>query len=436
MAGTYTGSAGTAAPATGTTRAALGLMTTLFFMWGFCTVLNDVLIPHFKDAFQLSYNQAYFVQSVWFIAYFLMSIPAAKILERIGYKQSLIAGLGVMAGGAALFIPAAELFSYPLFLVALFVLASGITLLQVAANPYVAVLGSSASAPARLNLAQAFNTLGDTVAGPFGKWLILARSAAGVVVGAGAVAALSQSQRIADLKTVQMPYVLITGVLLVLALLVWRWRLPDVPAAQRRLAPEARARLSIWQHRNLVWAVPAIAVYVLAEVSVGSSLINFISSPGIANISHDAAAAYLPLFWGGMMVGRFAGSYLLNRIAPELALGVGAGVAVLLLGCAVLFHGSWVMWPVIAVGLCNSIMFPTIFTLGIRGLGPLTEEGSGLLIMAIVGGAGAQLQGYLADHYGLQISYLIPALCYLYILWFALAGSKATHAEPDHALAV
>ncbi len=433
MAASYSGGTGERAVA-GKTGSALALMTTLFFMWGFVTVLNDVLIPHFKDAFQLSYARAYLVQSVWFIAYFVMSIPSAKILERIGYKASLVGGLLVMAAGAALFIPAAELFSYPLFLVALFALASGITLLQVAANPYVAVLGSAASAPARLNLAQAFNTLGDTVAGPFGKLLILGRSAAGVVVGAGAVAALSQAQRAADLKAVQMPYVLITGILLVLALLVWRWRLPDVPAEQRRLAPDARARLKLTSHRNLMWAIPAIAVYVLAEVSVGSSLVNFISSPQIANISHEAAASYLIYFWGGMMIGRFAGSYFLNRIRPELALAVGAAIATLLVGSAAVFHGSWVMWPLIAVGLCNSIMFPTIFTLGIRGLGPLTEEGSGLLIMAIVGGAGSWFQGVIADRYGLQPSYIIPALCYVYILAFALFGARPTAALPEQPL--
>ena len=419
---------------TRTTRSAIGLMTTLFFMWGFCTVLNDVLIPHFKDAFQLSYSQAYLVQSVWFIGYFVAAIPAAKLLERIGYKFSLVWGLIIMAAGATLFVPAAELFSYPLFLVGLFVLASGITLLQVAANPYVAVLGSSETAPARLNFTQAFNTLGDVLAGWFGKAFILARSVAGVAVGAGAVAAMSHAQRAADLKTVQLPYVLIAAVLLGLAVLIWRWKLPDVPPEQRRLGTEARARLSLWKHRNLVWAVPAIAVYVLAEVSVGSSIVNFISSPQVANISHDAAAAYLPFFWGGMLLGRSAGSYFLNRIRPETALAVGAIVACGLLGCAVLFHGRWVMWPVLAVGLCNSIMFPTIFTLGIRGLGPLTEEGSGLLIMAIVGGAGAWFQGVIADNYGLQLSYVIPALCYLYILTFALIGTRTSEVEPEVAL--
>lgn len=410
------------------TGGALALMTTIFFMWGFATVLNDILIPHFKDAFQLSYRQAYLVNSVWFITYFLMSLPTARVVARIGYKASLVLGLGVMASGALLFVPAAELFSYPLFLVALFVLASGVTLLQVAANPYVAVLGRAATASARLSLAQAFNTLGDTIAGPFGRHFILARSAAGVIVGAGAVAALSQSQRIADLKTVQLPYALIAAVLLVLALLVWLRRLPDMPIEQRRLPAAERAKLSLWAHRNLVWAVPAIAVYVLAEVAVGSSLVSFISSPEVAGISHEAAAFYLQFFWGGMMIGRFAGSYALRTIRPEVALGVAAALGTLLMLLVVFGHGPWVMWPLIAVGLCNSIMFPTIFTLGIRGLGTLTEEGSGLLIAAIVGGAGTYFQALVADRYGLQVSYLIPAACYLYILTFALSGARARRA--------
>lgn len=422
---------------TGTSRGALGAMTTIFFMWGFLTVLNgDILVPHLKSAFSLSYRQSLLVQFLFFIAYFLMSIPAARVLARLGYKMSIVTGLAIMAGGAALSIPAAEYASFEAFLVAAFVLGTGITLLQVAANPYVAVLGSPETATARLNLVQGFNTIGDVLAPLIGAYLIFGRSVTGVVVGGDAGAAITPAQRLADARTVELPYVILTLVLLGLALFIWRARLPDVPAEQRRLPAEARAKLSLWAHRNLVWAVPAIFFYVAAEVSVGSTLVSFISRPDIGNLSHESAAKYVVFFWGSMAVGRFAASGLMRRIRPEVALAVASLASMLMIACAILFHGGWAMWPLLLVGLFNSLMFPTIFTLGIRGLGALTEEGSGLLVMAIAGGAMAYVQGRAADTWGIQISYVIPAACYLYILAFALFGTRATHALPEQALVV
>ena len=412
--------------------AALAVLATVFFMWGFATVLNDILVPHLKAVFQLNYGQSLLIQFVFYLGYLLMSLPAAKLLERIGYKRSIIIGLIGMAGSALLFVPAAGYASYDVFLFALFMLASAITLLQVAANPYVAVIGPAATASSRLNLVQAFNSAGTTVAPIFGGMLILGRSSGGTA-GPGEVA-LTSAQRIADAQAVQMPYMLIAGVLVALAVLVWSVRLPDLAAENRRAARDERKRHSLWRHRNLVFGVPAIFIYLIAEIGIGSTLVNFISLPQIGAMSHADAARYLALFWGGAMAGRFAGAFALRWIAPERMLaGVSIGALVLTL-VAVTSSGALAMWCLIAVGLCHSVMFPTIFTLGIKGLGPLTEEGSGLLIMAIAGGALAALQGVIADHVGLQLSYLLPAACYVYVLFYAMWGSKTSEALGDEKL--
>jgi FHS family L-fucose permease-like MFS transporter len=404
--------------------AALAVLTTVFFMWGFATVLNDILVPHLKAVFQLNYGQSLLIQFAFYLGYLLMAIPSAKLLELTGYKTAVVLGLVGMAGSALVFVPAARLESYGVFLVALFLLASSITLLQVAANPYVAVIGPSQTASSRLNLVQAFNSAGTTLAPLFGGLLILGRSSSGTASGAAAV--LSAQQRAADVQAVQLPYLLIAAVLVALAVLVWRVRLPDLGQESRRAAQAERAKRSLWRHRNLVFGVPAICLYLLCEIGIGSTLVNFISMPKIGAMSHAEAARYLSLFWGGAMVGRFAGAVLLRWIAPDRMLaGVSFGALVLVL-IAITGGGSIAMWSLIAIGLCHSVMFPTIFTLGIRGLGPLTEEGSGLLIMAIAGGALSALQGVLADHIGLQLSYLMPAACYVYVLGYALWGCRPT----------
>ena len=412
--------------ASGKYGAALALLATVFFMWGFATVLNDILVPHLKAVFELNYAQSLLIQFVFYLAYFVMSLPAAKLLERIGYKASVVIGLFGMAASALLFVPAAGLGSYYVFLVALFMLASAITLLQVAANPYVAVIGPPESASSRLNLVQAFNSAGTTVAPVFGSLLILDRSAAGTAV-AGDIA-LTAEQRLADAQAVQLPYVLIAIVLVLLALAVWRFKLPDLAPENRRLAAEERKHHKLWSHRNLVFGVPAIFIYLIAEIGIGSTLVNFISMPNIGAMSHADAGRYLALFWGGAMAGRFIGAGLMRWIKPEhLLAAVSVGALVLSL-TAVISSGHLAMWCLIAVGLCHSVMFPTIFTLGIKGLGALTEEGSGLLIMAIAGGALAALQGVIADRVGLQLSYLLPAACYVYVLFYAVWGSRVRNA--------
>jgi FHS family L-fucose permease-like MFS transporter len=420
------------APASASYRSALMLLASLFFMWGFITVINNTLLPHLRSVFDLTYTQTTLIESAWFIAYFLASIPSAKLIERIGYQRSLVVGLAVMAVGALLMIPAARIPSYGVTLVALFVIASGITLLQVAANPYVAVVGTPQTASARLNLVQAFNSLGTTLAPLFGGYLILGRSASGTSEAGAAM--LTPAERLADAQSVQLPYLIVAGVLIVLAVVIARFPLPGLGAATRRSAKEERRGLSLWSHRNLVFGAPAIFIYLIAEIGVSNLFINFVSQPHIGNLTHEGASHYLFLLWGGMMVGRFAGSYLMQSVSPHRVLAGASIAASLVMLIATFGTGHLAMWALISVGLFHSIMFPTIFTLGIRGLGPLTEEGAGLLIMAIAGGALVVVQGWIADAYGLQTSFLLTVACELYVLFYALWGSHPTHALPDQQL--
>ncbi len=409
-------------------RGALAMLATLFFMWGFITVINNTLLPHLRSVFELSYTQTTLIESVWFIAYFVASIPSAKLIERIGYKAALVVGLAVMAAGALLMVPAAKIPSYAVVLTALFVIASGITLLQVAANPYVAVIGPPETSSARLNLVQAFNSLGTTLAPLFGGYLILGRSASGTAE-AGA-ASLTREMRLADAQSVVLPYIIVAVVLVALAFAIARYRLPALGGSSRPAAAERKLR-SLWKHRNLVFGVPAIFIYLIAEIGVSNLFINFVSAPEIGNLTHEQASRYLFLLWGGMMVGRFFGSFLMRRVAPEQVLAVAAVGAFAVATIAATASGPLAMWALISIGLFHSIMFPTIFTLGIRGLGPLTEEGAGLLIMAIAGGALVVVQGWIADAHGLQPSFLLTAACELYVLFYALWGCRPAAAPGD-----
>jgi FHS family L-fucose permease-like MFS transporter len=412
-------------------RSALTLLASLFFMWGFATVLNNTLLPHLRAVFDLTYMQATLIESVWFIAYFVASIPSAKLIERIGYKKSMVTGLLIMAGGGILMAPASAIPSYFLVLTALFIIACGITLLQVAANPYVAAVGSPETASARLNLVQAFNSMGTTLAPLFGGWLILSRSVSGNAAN-GVV--LTHAQRLADAHSVQLPYLLIAGVLVVLAVVIARFKLPDFAPSVRRAEIADRGGLSLWRHRNLVFGIPAIFIYLIAEIGCANLFINFISQPKIGDLTHAQAANYLFLLWGGMMVGRFIGSVVMQHVSPRRVLATASVLAFAVMILTAFGDGHVAMWALISVGLFHSIMFPTIFTLAIKGLGPLTEEGSGLLIMAIAGGALVVCQGWLADRFGLQLSFLLPAACELYVLFYALWGAQPTNALHDQVL--
>ncbi|MFK4874154.1 sugar MFS transporter [Novosphingobium sp. ZW T3_23] len=407
---------------------ALTLLASLFFMWGFITVINNTLLPHLRSVFDLSYTQTTLIESVWFIAYFVASIPSAKLIERVGYQKSLVIGLLIMAAGALGMMLAASIPSYGVTLLMLFVIASGITLLQVAANPYVAVVGKPETASSRLNLVQALNSAGTMLAPLFGAYLILGRSKSGTSA-AGTV--LTDAERLADAHSVILPYALVAVVLVILAVVIAKFPLPSMGSANSRLAKEQRKHLSLWNHRNLVFGIPAIFIYLIAEIGVANLFVNFVSQPDIANLTHEQAGKYLTFLWGGMMVGRFAGSAIMQRFDAGKVLAFFSVGAFIVMIVTVFASGPVAMWSLILVGLFHSIMFPTIFTLGIKGLGPLTEEGSGLLVMAIAGGALVIVQGWLADNFGLQNSFILTAVCELYVLFYALWGSKVTNAEPD-----
>jgi FHS family L-fucose permease-like MFS transporter len=490
----------TTASAPGTDQgygAPLATVTTLFFMWGFLTCLNDILVPHLKSIFDLNYAKVMLIQFAFFGAYFLFSIPSAKIIDWIGYQRSMVAGLLTMGLGAFLFVPAASVPSFPLFLGALIVLAAGITCLQVAANPYVTVLGNPQTASSRLNLTQAFNSLGTFLAPFFGSLLILSAAPKTIEeIRAMAPDAL-QAYRLQEAATVKTPYVGLGVALVVLAIAIGSFKLPKIPHAQHQLGEKVND--SIWKHPNLIFGAIAIFVYVGAEVSIGSFLVNYFSQPEIGGLTEKLAASFVAFYWGGAMLGRFIGSNFLGGAkATYMGLVTAASIALILLSypieshmppgyqpgvpnltwlawlvvagrplfilvaiatatigavaalrggkatantgvllgvCAIstgalvaismLSNGQLAMWSIILVGFFNSIMFPSIFTLGVAELGPLTGDGSGIMIMAIVGGAIIPVaQGAIADRIGIHHAFFLPVICYLYILFFALSGSK------------
>jgi FHS family L-fucose permease-like MFS transporter len=398
---------------------ALFIVTILFFMWGLITSLNDVLIPHLKSIYTLTYMQAMLVQLCFFGAYVVVSLPAGALIRRLGYQNGAVAGLLVAATGCALFYPASN-GGYGLFLFALFVLASGITILQVAANPYVTVLGPARTAASRLTLTQAFNSLGTTVAPTLGGLLILST----VALSADQLALLPEAERIAhraaEAAAVQGPYLGLAAALALLAVLFALARLPKI-AFQDTATAAVDGKGGAMAYRHLVLGALGIFLYVGAEVSIGSFLINFIGEPHIAGLSHADAARYVSLYWGGALVGRFIGFAVMRYVSPGKSLAVTALGSMALVLTAIFTDGSLAMWAIIAVGLCNSIMFPTIFSMALHGLGKFTGQGSGILCMAIVGGAIVPfIQGILADTIGLQISFLVPAACYLFILYYGV----------------
>ena len=405
-------------------RPALALLASLFFMWGFITVINNTLLPHLRSVFELNYTQTTLIESVWFIAYAVMGMPSAFLIERTGYKNAIIIGLAVMAAGALMMVPAARIPSYGVTLFALFVVASGITLLQVAANPYVAVIGPPESSESRLTMVQAFNSMGTFFAPYFGGYLILSRTTGGTSLEG---TQLTQAERIADAQATQLPYILVAIVLAVIAVIIWRSRLPALGSATSRVSRDERRKHSLWEHRNLVLGVPAIFIYLIAEIGVANLFINFAILPDIAAITPAEAANYLVLLWGGMMVGRFAGAFLMSRFRPDVTLASFAVFALVVMVGAATLDGPLAMWCLILVGLGHSIMFPAIFAMAIKGLGPLTEEASGLLITAIAGGALVIVQGWLADRYGLQNSFWLTVACEAYIIYYALWGSKPSN---------
>jgi len=390
------------------------LVVVLFFAWGFATVLVDSLIPKLKGLFALSYTEVMLTQFCFFLAYFVVSVPAGLLLGRIGYLRGLVLGLAIMAGGCLLFAPAARWGVYPGFLLALFIMASGITILQVAANPLMATLGDSSRSHFRLTLAQAFNSLGTTVGPIFGAALILA----GGVDGPDpqqAGGAMLEAYRRSEAAALQMPFLGIAAVLALLALVFWALR--DLAGAPR--ANSTRVSLVLLRRPRVALGVLAIFLYVGAEVSIGSVMVSYLMQGETLRLDAQRAGQLVSLYWGGAMVGRFIGSVVLRRVAAGSVLCGCALMACLLALASAGSSGVIAGATIIAIGLFNSVMFPTIFTLSIEGLGDDTPQASGLLCMAIVGGAVIPLlTGALADRFGLGLALVAPALCYLYIAGF------------------
>jgi MFS transporter, FHS family, L-fucose permease len=402
---------------------ALAVVTTLFFMWGFLTALNDTLIPHLKRIFDLNYTQAMLINFAFFGSYFIFSIPSAKLIEAIGYKRTMVVGLGVMAFGVFLFLPAASVPSYPFFLAAQIILAAGVTALQVAANPYVTVLGPSQTASSRLTLTQAFNSLGTTIAPYFGSALILAG------------AQLANLTRQQEAATVKMPYAGIGIALVLLAIAIALVHLPRLQTTQefRPSGGNAASPLgSIWEHHHVWLGAIGIFTYVGAEVAIGSFLINYMGSHDLGQIPATIASKLVALYWGGAMVGRFIGSAVLQRVRTGPLVGCFAIVTSSLVVTSMLTGGRVAVASILLVGLFNSIMFPSIFTLGTAHMGPLTGKASGLLVMAIVGGAIIPvIQGAIADKIGIHHCFILPLLCYLFVIYYGFIGSRPTGASVD-----
>jgi MFS transporter, FHS family, L-fucose permease len=405
----------------------LTILTILFFMWGFITCLNDILIPHLKSVFTLNYTQVMLVQFCFFAAYFIGSVPSGYFVERFNYQNGIITGLSIASIGCLLFYPAATLLSYTLFLAAFFVLASGITLLQVAANPYVTILGQPETASSRLTLTQAFNSLGTTLAPYFGGLFILTTIKTTDELKSLNIEALIAYQT-TQAKLVQVPYLWLAGILLLIAVIFALIKLPDITPSEIKHSdrdhPENDYK-NAWQYRHLMMGALGIFVYVGAEVAIGSFLVSYLGEPDIAGLSAQVASKYVSFYWGGAMLGRFLGASLMQHIPADKLLTFNALAATTLVLITMSWSGLIAMWSILAIGLFNSIMFPTIFSLALNGLGKHTGQGSGILCAAIVGGAVLPMvQGMFADHIGIHGAFFIPALCYCYIAYYGWRGCR------------
>ena len=422
-------------PTTTDTRA-MTVAAVVFFSFGFLTCLNDVISPHLKSIFFLDYSQMQNVPFYFFSSYFVFSYPSGKLVDKLGYKKATVAGLLVMALGALGFLPAAQLASFPMFLAALVVLAGGMTIVQVAINPYVTVIGPPQTAASRLNLAQAFNSVGTFIAPLIGTWLILRNAKPPLSTDQLHILTVVEQQlyRAEQASTVRVPYMIIALGLGLLALALALIKLKTQTGVSQHtqdFRPGAFAEAltakpdSIWRHPWLICAAIGIFVYVGAEVSIGNLLVSYKGLPNIAALPAATAGYFLMVYWGGAMVGRFIGSAILQKVRTGWLLGLAAIGAFVLVITTLFTSGHVAMAAILAVGFCNSIMFPSIFTLGIQDLGPLTSKGSSLLIASILGGAIVpKLQGILANHIGLQPSFILPAICYIYVAIFGIMAIR------------
>jgi MFS transporter, FHS family, L-fucose permease len=408
------------------------LVTSLFFLWALGVNLNDILIPHLKKAFRLTDFRSSLIQSAFFGGYFLAALPAGRLMERIGYRKGILVGLSTCAVGAFLFVPAATVRLYEFFLAALFIMACGQGVLEVAANPYVTVLGPPESSERRLNLAQSFNAVGAVVTPLIGRAFILS----GVELSSARLSAMSPEQWLAysaaEASRVKGPYLAITGLFLLVALLIYSAHLPEIreaaprngsgpDAASRKIGEEIR---KIWRYKHLIKGVAAQFFYVGAQVGVTSFCIRFVQH-AVPGTPEKTAATYLYWHLVGFMIGRFAGSAIMKEIAPPRLLALFAGAAFLCVIAALVTTGLIPVWAVVLIGFFHSIMFPTIFALSLKNLGPYTKLGSSLLVMSIIGGAiFPAIMGYLSDFSSIRAAFVVPLICYAYVLYFATSGYK------------
>jgi FHS family L-fucose permease-like MFS transporter len=409
------------------------LITSLFFLWAFGVNLNDILIPRFKNAFQLSDFQSSFIQVAFFSGYCLAALPAGRLMERIGYKRGILTGLVLCAGGALLFVPASAAGTYGFFLVALFIMACGQSFLEVAANPYVTILGPSNSSERRLNLAQSFNAVGAVVAMLLGLFILTGKEYS-AQERALWTSVQENAYRAAQASSVRLPYVLIACIFIFVAVLIVVTHLPDVVETRTVDTPEQTPSWSrVLTQKHLVQGVIAQFFYVGAQVGVGSFVIRF-AQHTVSGLTARMAWYYLLGHWIGFMLGRFGGSALMKRVAPSRLLSIFTACCVVLVVIAIAGSGIVPVWAVVAIGFFHSIMFPTIFALGIKNLGPLTKRGSSLMVMAILGGAVLPaIMGRISDASNIQTAFIVPLICYVYILYFAMRGyrpAETLHGQP------
>jgi FHS family L-fucose permease-like MFS transporter len=401
------------------------LVTSLFFIWAIGVNLNDILIQHLKKTFGLTDFQSSLIQAAFFGGYFLAALPAGWLMQRLGYKRGILAGLLICATGTILFIPAASVRVYAFFLFALFVMACGQSFLEVAANPYVTTLGPPESSERRLNLAQSFNAMGAVLVALLGSRFILS----GIEHTSAELSAMSPAQllayRISEANMVKTPYVVITGIFLFVALLIFLTKLPEIRETESENGQKSQAKLSgTLAYPHLIKGVIAQFLYVGAQVGVGSFIIRFaeFSMPGTHE--KDAARA-LQLHLAGFMIGRFAGSAIMQKIAPARLLSLFAGGSVLCLFVVLFASGSAPVWAIVLIGFFHSIMFPTIFALSLKSLGPYTKLGSSLLVMAIIGGAVCPaIMGRISDAWNIQRAFIVPLICHAYVFYFAVSGYR------------
>ena len=387
-------------------------VTALFFIFGFITNLNMALVPHLRHIFDLPYAWAMLAESAFFLAYFVFASPTSKLIETIGYKRTMVVALFIQVVGCLLFVPAAKMVSFPLFLCAVFVVGAGVTALQTSANPYVSILGPADTASIRLNLAQAFNSIGGTIAP--------------LVAGAFILTDSAKLDKAAIADTVRGPYILIAGALLILGIAVAFSHLPHIAQSQEFRPAKAGDPVlsrSIWGYKHTVLAAIGIFVYVGVEVGLASIAVNYFKAQGMS--SAKTASFLVSLYWFGALVGRLLGSWVLTKVKAGKLLGIVGFAATASVLVSMFTSGNVAIWSLVLCGFLNSVMFPNIFTLGIAGLGPMTSKGSGLIMTACVGGAVVPyLLGALADKVGIQGSFVLPALCYLYIAYYGMWGSK------------